>query len=106
MTTLKQIKPSDLVVGQEVYVKMKLHKIHDNVVAFCYTDDSDQVWLPKDQPIFTLESEPSSDRLKMVVEVASRWWDTKPYPSWSHCIKDAKDFITACENAIKEVSND
>ena len=59
-------------------------------------------FIPINQPIYT--AEPSSDRLKMVVEVASSLYarhNMKP----EQCAREAIDLITACEKAIKEGEN-
>lgn len=78
---LKQIKPSDLIIGREYYVKMKLDLLDDSdMPLYMETFMGSKYWFHKDQPIFTLEEAPQATLevredntdLKMLVEVASR----------------------------------
>lgn len=114
---MKKINPEDLVVGQKYLVEMELSEIdHDDPAPYCFGDiQGDGIWFPKSQPIYTheelsfenvsMDGKPilqSSTDLEMLVNVASRLWETKPYPTWNDCIKASIEFITACKKALKE----
>lgn len=110
--TLKKINPEELVVGREYYVKLKLFETDESSFTFGFKDlRGGEFWHSDDQPIYTYEAdqpiiatlEQTADtELEMLVNVASRLWETKPYSTWNDCIKEAKEFITVCKNALKE----
>ena len=97
---MKKVNPSDLVVGQEYYVKMKLSAKDESDAPYCFQSKGGRNrWFTKDQPIYT--AEPSSDRLKMVVDVASLLYarhNMKP----EQCAREALELITACKNELSK----
>lgn len=105
--TLIKINPEDLVVGQKYLVELEF-KLNDGTDApYCFNDvKGSERWFHKDQPIYT--HEPSTDtELEMLVNVASRiYTDTLRSEPIDECVKKAQKIITACKNALKEVSHD
>ncbi len=108
---MKKVNPEDLVVGQECYIKVKFARIGNDYVnpLILINSDNDERVFSLDQPIYT--AEPSSDRLKMVVEVATALYvahgttaDGKNtfMPDRDQIAHEALELITACEKAIKE----
>lgn len=95
---MKKINPENLVVGQECYIKF----IVANEQPLHLSDIAGNTFkLSGDEPIYTHEESNDID-LEMLVNVASRLWETKPYPTWNDCIKASIEFITACKKALKE----
>ena len=131
--TLTPVSPSDLKVGEKYFIEVELKQIDDSDKPYFVRDVAGQEGWTEPIPLLTLtpSSEPDNDRLKMVVEVASRMLIADTHYSaleieselghnlsedsqerskqWASAYKrlvarEALELITACENELNKQS--
>lgn len=98
---MKKVNPSDLVVGQECYIKLVARQNSDGSMTMI--DEDGYAYLPSgSEPIYTASDEHDPE-LEMLVNVASRIYTDPIFDDgFDEAAKCAADLIAACKNQLKQ----